>query len=962
MSEDNKTRAAAQGIKFSQFKKVGPQEGNPVEVVGLRDGENVRADLTTDLVNTNPEITFRNAKGQFAAVDPGLLALDNQLKVNRYLYDRIQELNAKEGGTLKKDFVPQLRGAFEIDADGNAIAPDNAFYVSDEENSLGYENEIRYPGVWWHGGSTRAYRPKDITHLLISGSRYVEGVNDDDEYIYDVLEFAPNFFPSDIIRVTASEQEIYHGDADEIGGWLAENQHYGQRADDVWRVTKVLNVTHPTMSTKYFRAYELEKVRPKDQYSGTWYVNEDQTEDDYFDSNFNPVWVTNHYIEKEVPQFLQYKKVIPYASWTRGQWQLIDSRGYAVVTPKDAVLLKLTHADYLGTVVDVDAWNAGDTISFYSDDGQTEVASFHATNVEEGSDNQGKFLKITLDASETTGDDDLDPQIYYNIPNPLYGSGPEYATLEHSDNRDNLLQAEIEELALIVGDALQASQQEHGAWSYAGDGLQAYPREEGTFTLGSNNLGGAIENNAVFNTTDLDGQVHGFGDIEVGEYLEIVDEEHPEQYALWVVDAEPAVNGTLVDIKVKLKKAGKDGFDLNDRCQVRFIQIQESNLDLAELDKRYAGKEAERLNISHQAENTAWYDAPHKLGIVAANIQTEVWTGSYERLKRDGQKGLLAFTTKSPSSSGAIVWKSWTQLTEGSEYHLRNTDSRLDNTALKQFVTEDVGSVIVMKQPSTGAELSLHVKNTHSKISDDVTEHAPLVRIRRRRGSPTEDGEWRVYLQKEYLSAKGHDHYIGRLNTREDRVLKKWKSLSSGEFSLSEATGTPASGDGCYSWNRGRWFKLYSGQFSNSVISGDYNNGLGIATVQKGNTIYCGYLTVSEPYNYNGDHSWRTQSFMGQYETSPISEWDQTFIVSTNGLIQNTKTQYKELSATNIYALGSPDEDIENPERPVWTGDNFGDFKSLDDFVAELKSADPTGSRIEFLMEQWQTYWYTPGR
>ena len=59
--------------------------------MGLRDGENVRAPLTTDLIETNPGITFRNAKGQFAAVDPGVTELTNQLKVNRYLYDRMLE-------------------------------------------------------------------------------------------------------------------------------------------------------------------------------------------------------------------------------------------------------------------------------------------------------------------------------------------------------------------------------------------------------------------------------------------------------------------------------------------------------------------------------------------------------------------------------------------------------------------------------------------------------------------------------------------------------------------------------------------------------------------------------------------------------------------------------------------------------------------------------------------------------
>jgi microcystin-dependent protein len=96
MSDEKDTRAAS-GVKFSQFRQVGPQEGNPVEVVGLRDGENVRASLTTDLVETNPDITFRNAKGQFAAVDPGTMALTNQLQVNRYFYERLLELGVTIG-------------------------------------------------------------------------------------------------------------------------------------------------------------------------------------------------------------------------------------------------------------------------------------------------------------------------------------------------------------------------------------------------------------------------------------------------------------------------------------------------------------------------------------------------------------------------------------------------------------------------------------------------------------------------------------------------------------------------------------------------------------------------------------------------------------------------------------------------------------------------------------------------
>ena len=110
--EENKTRATT-GVKFSAFKQVGPMEGNPVEVVGLRDGENVRANLTTDLVETNPDVTFRNAKGQFAAVDPGVLALTNQLKVNRYFYERLAEIGVPIGENPPSE-TPQ-DGAFWFD-------------------------------------------------------------------------------------------------------------------------------------------------------------------------------------------------------------------------------------------------------------------------------------------------------------------------------------------------------------------------------------------------------------------------------------------------------------------------------------------------------------------------------------------------------------------------------------------------------------------------------------------------------------------------------------------------------------------------------------------------------------------------------------------------------------------------------------------------------------------------------
>ena len=50
MSDDVKPMSG--GVKFSQFKKVTPAADKKIEMVGLRDGDNIRADLTTDLVST----------------------------------------------------------------------------------------------------------------------------------------------------------------------------------------------------------------------------------------------------------------------------------------------------------------------------------------------------------------------------------------------------------------------------------------------------------------------------------------------------------------------------------------------------------------------------------------------------------------------------------------------------------------------------------------------------------------------------------------------------------------------------------------------------------------------------------------------------------------------------------------------------------------------------------------------
>lgn len=47
---------------------------------------------TTDLIETNPDVTFRDKKGRFARWPEEMEGLDNQLKVNRWFYDKVIDL------------------------------------------------------------------------------------------------------------------------------------------------------------------------------------------------------------------------------------------------------------------------------------------------------------------------------------------------------------------------------------------------------------------------------------------------------------------------------------------------------------------------------------------------------------------------------------------------------------------------------------------------------------------------------------------------------------------------------------------------------------------------------------------------------------------------------------------------------------------------------------------------------
>ena len=63
------------------------------------------APATTDLIETNGMLMFRDAKGRFQPTPEELDELNTQLKVNRFIWEKIQELDVKAGGVAISDIT-----------------------------------------------------------------------------------------------------------------------------------------------------------------------------------------------------------------------------------------------------------------------------------------------------------------------------------------------------------------------------------------------------------------------------------------------------------------------------------------------------------------------------------------------------------------------------------------------------------------------------------------------------------------------------------------------------------------------------------------------------------------------------------------------------------------------------------------------------------------------------------------
>jgi len=158
----------------------------------------------------------------------------------------------------------------------------------------------------------------------------------------------------------------------------------------------------------------------------------------------------------------------------------------------------------------------------------------------------------------------------------------DFASVEYVDNADRILDAEIQELALALNTLL--AQRDHGQWEYVGLLQDAIPRSPGQFAL--QDAFTSEENVMVLNSEDLNGTTHALGTVKVGDYVEVVDLENPDNNVLYVVTDDDLGSGTLLEVSVSLRSSSGE-IKIGDKCEVRFFAINQEDISISDLDARY---------------------------------------------------------------------------------------------------------------------------------------------------------------------------------------------------------------------------------------------------------------------------------------------------------------------------------------------------------------------------------------
>ena len=174
---------------------------------------------------------------------------------------------------------------------------------------------------------------------------------------------------------------------------------------------------------------------------------------------------------------------------------------------------------------------------------------------------------------------------------PLPEDQTKYATLEHSDGRDDALQIQIDELEQEID--IIAPRLEGAQYKYA----SSYAVKSGEMFIVSNSFTAATDV-IFFNDVALDGTTHAWGSLHVGDYLEITDTQEKsgrtaENYAMYLCTKEPEGTG-MKQIEVALVK-GSGAPTVGDVLDAKGFEL--GGNDINDLDSRY------ELRQTHLANN-----------------------------------------------------------------------------------------------------------------------------------------------------------------------------------------------------------------------------------------------------------------------------------------------------------------------------------------------------------------------
>jgi len=240
----------------------------------------------------------------------------------------------------------------------------------------------------------------------------------------------------------------------------------------------------------------------------------------------------------------------------------------------------------------------------------------------------------------------------------------DFASVEYVDNADRILDAEIQELALALNTLL--AQRDHGQWEFVGLLEDAIPRSPGQFALQAPFA--SEENVLILNSEDLNGTTHALGTVKVGDYVEVVDLEHPDDNVLYVVTDDDLGSGTLLEVSVSLR-ASSGEIKIGDSCEVRFFAINQEDISISDLDARYLKLTGGKL--------TGTLNAPR---IEAQKLEGgEAMMLIEGKLANNNSAARLTLSNKTnPNAYGSLTW----QGTSGAGWFAFNKDLDMGNKGL----------------------------------------------------------------------------------------------------------------------------------------------------------------------------------------------------------------------------------------------------------------------------------------